>query len=275
MDDLIPIGRFSRMSRLSIKALRFYDEQGLLAPAWVDPASGYRYYRTRQAGRAEAIRVLRLIDMPVGEIRDLLSEEDPELTGKRLAAHRERLRSRVAEQERMLRFLERLIDRGGNVMPYEVSIKETTAVPVASLTLHASLATIGAAIQRGFGTVAGAIGTARVEPNGAPFAVYHDVIDEKTEGDVELCVPVPAGTAFPDGPVRYREVPGGPVAATLHHGPYQEISPAYHVVTAWIEENGAAPAGPPREIYLTDPQTVAGPEDLLTEVQFPIGKTPA
>ncbi|GIE82066.1 hypothetical protein Aph02nite_80160 [Actinoplanes philippinensis] len=43
--DLIPIGRFSRMSRLSIKALRFYAEQGLIVPAWVDPSSGYRYYR--------------------------------------------------------------------------------------------------------------------------------------------------------------------------------------------------------------------------------------
>ncbi|MEX1271244.1 MAG: MerR family DNA-binding transcriptional regulator, partial [Acidimicrobiia bacterium] len=53
MDDLVPIGRFSRMSRLSIKALRLYDEQGLLRPARVDPSSGYRYYRLAQAKRAE------------------------------------------------------------------------------------------------------------------------------------------------------------------------------------------------------------------------------
>ncbi|MEV4279092.1 MerR family transcriptional regulator [Actinoplanes xinjiangensis] len=269
MDDLIPIGRFSRMSRLSIKALRFYDEQGLLAPAWVDPRSGYRYYLRAQAARAEAIRVLRTVDMPVGEIRDLLADDDPELIGRRLSAHRERLRARLAEQERMLRFLERLIDRGGNVMPYEVVVKEVPDVVVASLTRRASLATIAAAIQQGFGAVVGAIGAAGSHPAGPPFLIYHDVIDEATEGDVEICIPVPAVTVLPDGPVGVRTVPGGPVASTVHRGPYQEIAPAYHMVTGWIEENGRKPSGPPREIYLNDPQSVT-PDELLTELQFPV-----
>ncbi|HWS38653.1 MAG TPA: MerR family transcriptional regulator [Actinoplanes sp.] len=275
MDDLIPIGRFSRMSRLSIKALRFYDEQGLLTPAWVDPDSGYRHYRRGQAGRAETIRVLRLIDMPVTEIRDLLADDDPELTGKRLVMHRERLRDRLAEQERMLRFLERLIDRGGNVMPYQVTVKEVADAPVAGLRLNASLATVGTVLQHGFGTVAGALGQAGVAPAGPPFVVYHDVIDEQTEGEIEICFPVPAGTVIPAGPVHYRELPGGTVASTVHRGPYQEISPAYHVVTGWIEENGVAAHGAPREIYLNDPQTVGSPEELITEVQFPIDRAPA
>ena len=203
MDDLIPIGRFSRMSRLSVKALRFY-----------------------------------------------------------------------AEQELMLRFPERLIDRGGKVMPYEVTVKEVAARPVAALTLRAGLATIGEAIQHGFGTVIGAVGTAGATPDGAPFVVYHAVIDEETEGDVEICVPVPAGTTLPDGMVRYYEIPAGTVASTIHRGPYQEISPAYHVVTGWIEEHGATLHGAPREIYLNDPQTVT-PDDLLTEIQFPIEAAPA
>ncbi|WP_433797676.1 MerR family transcriptional regulator [Actinoplanes sp. CA-252034] len=259
MDDLIAIGRFSRMSRLSIKALRFYAEQGLLPPAWVDPSSGYRYYRRGQAARAEAIRVLRAVDMPVGEIRDLLADDDPGLIGKRLAVHRERLRARLAEQERMLRFLERLIDRGGNLMPYEVRVKVVPPVTVASVTRRASLVTIGEAVREGFGAVVGAIGTAGASPSGAPFVVYHDVIDETTEGDVEICVPA-AG---------FREMSGCTVASTIHRGPYAEIAPAYHAVSGWIEENGRRPAGPPREIYLNDPQTVQ-PEDLLTEVQFPI-----
>jgi effector-binding domain-containing protein len=262
-DDLIPIGRFSRMSRLSIKALRFYDEQGLLTPAWVDPASGYRYYRRFQAARAEAIRVLRAIDMPVGEIREVLAGDDPELIGKRLSAHRERLRARLAEQERMLRFLERLIDGGGNLMPYEVTVKEVPPVTVASLTLRASLVTIGEAVRQGFGTIIGAIGTAGASPDGAPFLVYHDVLDEGAEGAVELCIPVTAGMAGS------REMPGATVASIVHRGPYAEIGPAYHVLTGWIEENGRKPSGPPREIYLNDPQTVT-PDELLTEVQFPI-----
>lgn len=269
MDDLVPIGKFSRMSRLSIKALRFYDEQGLLSPAWVDPASGYRYYRPAQANRAEAIRILRMVDMPVDEIRAALDEDDTDMTAKRLAMHRERLQERLADQERMLRFLERLIERGGNVMPYDVTVKEVPAQTVASLTVHTNLATIGNAIAQAFGTVVGAIGAAGAYPSGAPFIVYHQVIDEHTDGDIEICTPVPPESKAPPGDVAWKQVPGGAVAATTHRGPYEEIGPAYHTVTGWIQDHGHTVTGPPREVYLNDPQLVA-PDDLLTEVQFPV-----
>ncbi|MEV6304431.1 MerR family transcriptional regulator [Actinoplanes sp. NPDC051861] len=269
MTDLIPIGRFSRMTRLSIKALRFYDEQGLLTPERVDPASGYRFYGRLQANRAEAIRILRATGMPIDEIRDILTEDDPDITGKRLAVHRERLLERLAEQERMLRFLERLIARGGTVMPYEVTVKQVEPQHAATVTLHTSLAAIGADIQQGFGTLIQAITTAGTHPSGPPFVVYHDVIDEQTAGDVEICIPVPPATRFPEGPVRAVTVPGSQAAATIHRGPYAEISPAYHYVSGWIEEQGHKHAGPPREVYLNDPRSVAQ-EELLTEVQFPI-----
>ncbi len=269
MDDLLPIGRFSRMSRLSIKALRLYDEHGLLTPSWVDPSSGYRYYRATQARHAEAIRILRAVDMSLDEIRDVLAEDDPEFTIKRLAMHRERLAERLAEQERMLRFLERLIDRGGTIMPYDVTIKHAPEQHVASLSMRTSLATIGDDIAGGFAVVVGALTEAATQPTGAPFIVYHDVIDEQTDGDVEICIPVPIDVDAAPREVKFKMIPGSTVAATTHRGPYAEISPAYHTVTGWIQDHGHQMAGAPREIYLNDPQSVL-PDELLTEVQFPI-----
>jgi DNA-binding transcriptional MerR regulator len=121
VEELLPIGRFSRMSRLSIKTLRVYGKFGRLIPSRVDPSSGYRYYRASQARRAEAIRILRAVDMPLDEIREVLAEHDPEFTTKQLAMHRERLAERLDDQERMLRFVERPIDRGGTIMPYDVA----------------------------------------------------------------------------------------------------------------------------------------------------------
>jgi len=59
------------------------------------------------------------------------------------------------------------------------------------------------------------------------------------------------------------------MAATVHRGPYDQVSPAYHAVTSWISENGYEIAGPPRETYLNDPRTVV-PEELLTRVEFPV-----
>ena len=117
MDDLLPIGRFCA-TRLSVKALRHYDELGLLRPAFVDPSSGYRYYRPAQANQAEAIA-------SCGRWRcrwrrsGVAGRRRRRLAAKRLHGT-ERLEARLAEHRRMLAFLERLLDRE-DVMPAEVT----------------------------------------------------------------------------------------------------------------------------------------------------------
>jgi len=268
MEDLVPIGRFSRTTRLSIKALRLYDELGLLTPAWVDPSSSYRYYRLGQANRAEAIRVLRQVDMPLEEIAQLLDEDDPGIIAASLKGHRDRLATRLADQERMLRFLEKLIEREAGAMPYEVTVKTVKDQPVLATRKHTTMRTIGDDLRAGFGQLVRALGTSGATTDGAPFVVYHDVIDEQTDGDIEMCLPVTSAVEL-EGDVYSTTLAGGAVAFTVHHGPYQEITPAYHTITGWVQDHGHQFAGPPREIYLNDPTLVA-PEDILTEVQWPI-----
>ena len=264
MNDLVPIGRFSKMTRLSIKALRHYDEIGLLEPAEVDSQSGYRYYRLAQANVAEAIRTLRSIDMPLDEISLVLASDEPDIMRKQLDVHRERLEERLADQQRMLTYLQRLIDQEVSIMPYEITVKDVPPIDVASLRVHTSLDKIGEDLGMGFGKVIAASGS----PAGMPFIVFHDVIDEETDGDIEICIPVLAPIA-PTGDVVGRRIEGGSMATTTHKGPYDQISPAYHTITGWVQDHGHEFAGPPREIYLNDPATVA-PEELLTEVQWPI-----
>ena len=265
---LVPIGRFSEMTRLSIKALRLYDQNGLLTPAHIDESSGYRYYHLGQANRAEAIRVLRSVERPLDEIRATLDADEPELARKYLIAHRERLEDKLASQERMLAYLETLIERKEGIMTYDVQVTEATPQLVAAIKLHTNLKQVGEDIAAGFGAVVHAMGSAGKSPAGAPFIIFPDVIDEQTDGDIEICVPV-ADAMADDGDVYGREVAGATVATTMHKGPYQQVAAAYHTLTAWISEHGHDMAGPPREIYLNDPQTV--PEDeLLTRVEWPI-----
>jgi len=147
VDDLLPIGRFARATRLSVKALRHYDELGLLRPAFVDPSSGYRYYRPAQANQAEAIRILRSLEMPLEEIGELLAEGGGEPVAKRLRLHRERLEARLAEHRRMLAFLQRLLDKE-DIMPYEVTVKELPAQPVAATRTTTDLRGIATATKR-------------------------------------------------------------------------------------------------------------------------------
>ena len=72
-EELLPIGAFAARARLSAKALRLYDRRGLLAPARVDEATGYRFYRAGQIERARLVALLRQLDMPLARIAETVS----------------------------------------------------------------------------------------------------------------------------------------------------------------------------------------------------------
>jgi DNA-binding transcriptional MerR regulator len=84
--DLITIGAFARSCGITASALRFYDDSGLLSPAGVDAATGYRYYAPAQVERAVTIRRLRAIDMPLDEIARVLAT-DPHTAARLIDDH--------------------------------------------------------------------------------------------------------------------------------------------------------------------------------------------
>ena len=169
----------------------------------------------------------------------------------------------------MLAFLERLLDRE-DVLPYEVTVRELPAQPVAATRTTSNLREISSAISTGVHVLLAELGARGIEPAGPLQVVDHadQVLDEETAAPIEICFPVAApfgGT----GQVYGTELPGGPAAVTLHRGPYAEIGPAYHTVSGWVQDHGHELAGGPREVYLNNPREV--PEaDLRTEVQWPI-----
>ena len=85
MDVLLTIGEFSKMTYLSVKALRHYHDVGLLTPVTIDPASGYRHYASSQVATAQAIRRNRDLDMPIDEVRQVITASD---TAERKPRHR-------------------------------------------------------------------------------------------------------------------------------------------------------------------------------------------
>lgn len=265
---LIPIGQFSRMTRLSVKALRLYADNGLLPPAQVDSSTGYRYYAADQAVRAEIIRILRSIEMPLDQIRLVVDAKSVDDANRQLVSHREKLAERLAHQEKMLAYLESMIQKQEIHMLYEVHIENVEPRHIAAVRIRTNLSRIADDIGAGFGTLMQGLGRSGATPSGAPLTVYHDVIDQETDGDIEICVPVdPAFRG--DAEVYGRRLEGGAVATTVHLGPYEKISPAYQTLAGWIADNGYEIAGPPREIYLNDPTRVA-PAELETRVEYPV-----
>src|SRR5262245_20110205 len=131
----LSIGAFSRVSGLTVMALRHYDEIGSLEPARVDESTAYRYYGLEQARTAEAIRRLRSLEVPLDEIRALLAADEP-VVRERLAVHRARLEGRAVETKRILDELDRIIDGREKLVSdaeqvEEVEVKEIYARRVA------------------------------------------------------------------------------------------------------------------------------------------------
>jgi DNA-binding transcriptional MerR regulator len=114
--SLMPIGRFSRLTGLTVKALRHYDELGLLPPAAVDPETGYRSYSAAQVGRAEWIRTLRLLELPLDDIATILATDDAATLKRLLVDQQRRTRVRQAELGWILQRLQPLIEGKEPVM---------------------------------------------------------------------------------------------------------------------------------------------------------------
>ena len=108
MDDLLPIGRFARLTGLSVGALRHYDELDLLRPARTDPQTGYRLYRRDQLETARTIVRLRDLEVPLDTIRELLATDDPVEQRRILGLHRARIEARTFRLQRVLHILGQL-----------------------------------------------------------------------------------------------------------------------------------------------------------------------
>ena len=234
MEDLIPIGQFARASRLSPKALRLYDENGLLPPARVDPDSGYRFYRLEQLREATLIGLLRSAGMPLARIRRVLEDPAP----VRIDEYEAALADELAERRRILDYVRRFLKEEHM---FEVKTKHVDEQPYESRSKQVRVAELEPFIRE---TIAAL--TAEHEAAGHAFAVYHGEVSDAADGPVEVGLPVARAE---------KTLPGGEVAYTVVEGSetdYPEILGAYDAVAIWAKANGRELTGPPREVYLSE-----------------------
>lgn len=152
-------------------------------------------------------------------------------------------------------------------MAYAVEVKELRPQAVATIRATTTQAEIGATLEQLLPEVWGYLERAGVQPGGPPFTRYHDYNPDRLE--VEAGLPVPAPVAG-EGRITAGELPGGRAAAVWHVGPYDRLSEAYEAVEAWTKDRGEEVAGPPWEVYWTDPGEVPNQADWKTEVLWPI-----
>jgi effector-binding domain-containing protein len=154
-------------------------------------------------------------------------------------------------------------------MPYEVTVKQVPPQHVAEVRRHTVVEELGTVVGEAFRTLRTSIGRAGAAPAGPPFIVYDRVDLPKHRAEIEVCVPV-GYRYLGDDDVEVNEIPGAAVASTIHHGPYSEVGPAYEALNGWIRDHYLVIDGPPREVYLADPEETPDPADLATEIEFPV-----
>ena len=271
---MIRIGDFSKLSRVSVKTLRYYDEMDLLKPVEVDRFSGYRFYEYSQLARLNRILALKDLGFSLDEIRKLL-EGDLSLEQLRgmLKLREAESRHRVQEEaERLTRIEARLrqIEQEDVMSKYDVVIKNIEPLKVASLRGVVSTPPVQGTLWR---ELDGYLAMHHIRPSGPCLSLYHDEEYKEMDWDIEVCEPITEEVPSSKR-IEVQVLPSvKAMACTVHEGPFVSIGEAYDAILRWVDENGYQVIGPMREVYLkeakqgsqTDPGTV-------TEIQVPVEK---
>ncbi|MFJ2003216.1 MerR family transcriptional regulator [Streptomyces chartreusis] len=280
-DELLTIGAFAARARLSAKALRLYDRLGLLPPAQVDEASGYRYYRSEQVERARLVALMRQLDMPLARIAEVVEAPDGASAADRLAAYWADVEARVAGQRTLAEYLRGRLS-GRNSEMYEKFVVETVDVPEQVLITETRHVLAGE-LPAWIGASLGRLEEAARECGGitaAPFVVYHSDVSMESDGPAESCVPVAdeaAARAWLEKQGRRWETkvrvePAHKLAytrITKAQVAHPQILAAFEAVEQWIPKQGLWLAGPCREVYFAD-WDAAGAQDPVCDVAFPV-----
>jgi len=264
------IGQFSKICKVTTKALRHYEKIGLLVPTKVDPSNGYRYYSREQVSIMKQISLMRELDIPLQKIKQMIEK----------AANREELRSLLEEHRKhLLKQLDlynsRLVklawwqktleaNEMTEMIKYDVRIREVLETRVRAL--RKQVTSFPEEIPSLLRSLLEEIESSGEVCAGPPIILYHD--EEFNPGKVDLEVAWPVMNSS----LANKTLPAVRAAACMHVGPYDGLEHAYEAVFAWVNQNGYRAVPPYREISYNDPQTTP-PEQLVTEIIIPVVKT--
>lgn len=273
---LLTIGEFSRLSRISVRMLRHYDEHGVLHPTETDPWSGYRRYSVDLLRTAARILELRDVGLTVADLaRCAAALDDPAVLAAVLKGQRGNLEADADAVAARLRKVDLLIAHLEEPMstttrPVEVSLRTFGPRTVASLRdVIPDYRAEGRLWER---LMAGLPGVGAVPAADAlSVAVFHDddVVEHDADVEVQLDVAAPFESA---GDVRCVEVPEITVACGRLHGPYEGIPVATEAIGRWITENGYRVDGPMFDVYVVSPMEAPDPAGWVTDVCVPVAR---
>ena len=246
MSTLVGIGDFSRMTFLSVKALRYYHEVGLLPPAEIDPESGYRRYELAQVPTAQVIRRLRELGMPLEAVREVIEAPDVRARNAAIGAHLRRMEGELEQTRATVKSLRLLLDE---TAPAPIAVGYRIEEPSGALAVRAEIEHDD--MFRWLDDAFAELRAAVVEREGVDGALFSSELMEEEFGEVVALVP---GRGESGGRVQALELPRVEYAVAVHAGPLEEVDRTYAALGSVVAERAIGVQGPLRENYLADEQ---------------------
>lgn len=254
------------MTYLTVKALRLYQERGLLTPVQVDPSSGYRYYSPDQVPIAQVIRRLRDLGMPLDELTEVVQAEQVADRNRAIVAHLQRLEDRLTQTRADVASLRSLLEQPTGEI--DVSYRSVPATPAAAIVDEVEMAEVEEWWAQAFADLDAAMaGTAP----GVRGVLYSTEFFEAGRG--ELIAFRPVAIAPSRGRVQTIEIPAVELAVALHRGAFGELDRTYAALGTHVAERELGVDGPIREHYLVSGYDTDDEAAHRTEVCWPIFRT--
>jgi len=283
MATMLTIGDFSRMTHLSVKALRHYHDMGVLEPAAVDPFTGYRSYDTSQVGSAQVIRRLRDLGMPLDSIAAVLAAPDLEARNREIATHLTRMERQLEQTQASVAALRALLT-GPAVRP-AIELRTIAAVTALAVREVVDAAELNDWGSEAFDALAAALAAAGLTAAGPYGGLFDGDFFELERSEVTAFVPVTSETGLvgagagvgldPGGRVRLLEIPAVEAAVAVHEGAFSEIDRTYAALGEVVAERAIGVDGPIREYYVVSSADTDDVGKHRTEVCWPVFRTGA
>jgi DNA-binding transcriptional MerR regulator len=268
---MLSIGRVARLSGLTVKALRHYDDVGVLRPAQVDAWTGYRWYDPGQVREAVAVRRLRELRVPLDEIAVLIRSDEAPFR-EALAVHRARIEGEVVETRQILVELDRLIEGKEHLvteLTLDLKLVDEPAGRYAVIRDRVRVDDMFTHVPETIMRVCGWLEEHGVAPEGEPVSIFlGDGIDEWL--DVEVGAALGDATLEPADGVIVRDLPAARAAEHLHRGPYEELRALWGALEAAIRGRDLTPRNLGREHYVVNPSTAEDPAAYETRMVWPV-----
>lgn len=262
---MLKIGEFSKLSHLTVKALRFYEKEGILLPASTDEWTGYRFYEIHQLADAAKIKGLRQLDLSIAEIKAILSGADEK---KILEAKARILTDEKTRLDHLISSINNLLEN--KTMKYNVTEKiiPETLVYYSETVLENYSDTMTWIPSLGAECMRLNPGIECAEP---PYEFCEYLDAEYKEHNIAIRHNEAVKTAGVENDViKFRRLPETKVLSIFHKGPYDTIGEAYAFIMDWAKNNGIEPTGLARECYIDGIWNKESPDEWLTEIQLPV-----